>query len=203
MKMMMQKNQDLQLGKLIPRARVGPVAKWHEDAWIFGQELQNPSENTSCSIACRENNTDNIIGNLLVRQTLVILHEGPEQIVIALLHFSPYGYNIGEHFRQLFTSLHCLVEKRARQVNRHRVVTFFDLVIALLEILPSILPRLQGAKGNGLDVRDHGFDGLGHESAQNELSELGVIIPLMEKYRLFAEHSLFASRECGLEEMGF
>lgn len=64
------------------------------------------------------------------------------------------------------------------------------------------LPRGEGVEGDGLDVGDDGLDGIGHEGAEDELAELGVVVALVEEDGLLSEHPLLAGGECGLEEVG-
>ena len=59
----------------------------------------------------------------------------------------------------------------------------------------------EGVDGDGLDVGDDVLDGLGGEGSEHELPELGVVVACVEEDGLLSQHPLFASRECGLEEM--
>lgn len=65
----------------------------------------------------------------------------------------------------------------------------------------SSFPGLEGIDGDGLDAGDSALDGLGHEGSEDELPQLGVVVPLVEEDGLLAQHPLFARRECGLEQV--
>lgn len=65
------------------------------------------------------------------------------------------------------------------------------------------IPRLNGVHGNGFDARDDVSDRLGHESSEDEASQFSMVITLVKKDSIFAQHPLLTSRKCRLKEMSF
>ncbi|GER57637.1 pol polyprotein [Striga asiatica] len=131
---------------------------------------------------------------------------------MTLLHLPPQHHHMGQYSGQILSGLHGPVKECARNINGQRVVPLLELIVTPLEILSTnhfFLSEYgkqrhieRGPNGYGLDFRDYGFDGLGHEGPKDELSELGVVITLVKENGLSAQDSLFADWECGLEDVG-
>nr|GMD98381.1 hypothetical protein Iba_chr15dCG2200 [Ipomoea batatas] len=167
-----------------------------KNSGVFSEEFKDPSEDTGGGVAGGEDNSGDIVGNLVVE-------------------------DFGQDFRQLRSCFHGFVEERSRKIYRHGVVAFLENVVAPLQIFPvdnlvlsqygkqrhiesvdeSSLQGMEGVGGDGFDGGDEVFDGFRHECSEDKLPEFGMVVSLVEEDGLFPQHSLFARRKSWLEEM--
>lgn len=90
-----------------------------EDARVLAKVLDDPGQDAGGGVAGGEDDADDVVGDLLVGEALLVAHEGPEQVIVVELHLPPGDQDLGQDLSQLLPGLHGLVEQGAREVDGH------------------------------------------------------------------------------------